>query len=740
MVYIDSMSAGWTIACLLLIASGVYMAMLAVRVGKFAPNWLGRSFGALAAGIAIWSVGYGFELLAADLPGKMFWAKVQYLGIVSTPASWLFVALAYSRRERWLSGRLIVLLGIVPAITLALVWTNQLHGLIWSRVATLPVSTQSVLDVDYGPMFWVGATYAYVLMLAATLLMAKELVDTPALFRSQRIILLVAAGCPWFGNVLHLVRIGWLSGIDPTPFGFWVSAVAVAYGLHRRRLVELAPMARRAVFGFMDAGAIILDLEGRVLDLNPAAEGILGPPRTSVVGRPVGTWLPDAVDMLHPPSTQRAGYATVTHDSGTTSHYESRLYPIRGVDESSIIARLLILDEVTQQVEALEALEQTQKRFEELVESIPGIVWEVQIDPLRHTFVSNQAEKLLGYPTAEWLADPSFWSDHIHPDDRDWARDFGRRMERAGRPHELEYRMIHADGTAVWFRDIVDAPLPGMNLLRGISVDITERKRLEQQLQQLDRLEAIDRLAAGIAHDFNNLLTAISMYGQLAADSLEPTHPAHAEVGEITAACDRAADLARRFLVADRDEIRRPRPVLLNDVVLQLEPMLRRLLGEGTTLRMQLAADLYQVNIDPAQVEQVVMNLATNAQHAMPGGGCLTIATVNVKLDSAVPVSGPGIEAGSYAVLRVTDTGEGMSAERQARIFEPFFTTKPIDVGTGLGLATVDRVMRQTGGHIDVVSTLGEGATFELYFPAMSQIAESPSLRALRMHSTRRDR
>ncbi len=722
------MLPGWTVlAGVALFGSSLYIGAVAARVWRFVPNWLGVSFGALAGGICIWNVGYGFEILSPDLGGKIFWAKFQYVGILSTPVAWLFVALSYTRRERWLGSRVVMGLSAVPVLMLLLVWTNELHGLIWSRVALLATTSYPMLDVDYGPVFWISTAYAYVLMAIAAAVVAEEIATTARLFRAQRFVLLIAAICPWFGNMLHLAGLAWLRGVDPTPFGFCVSAVAVGYGLQRRRLVELAPMARRAMFEFIDAGAIILDLEGRVLDLNPAAEKILGV-HESVFGRPIETWFCNSRPLLEEPhGVLRASQRNFTNAAGRTGHYELALYPIRGLD-GDVFARLLVIDEATRRVEALDALDESQRRFEALIESIPGIVWEARLEPLEFTFVSSKTEALLGYPATRWTDDANFWIERMHPEDRDWVLDFVEEMERAGRAHEFEYRMIHADGTPVWFRDVVGAPGPDTMLLSGIMVDITERKRLEQHVQQVDRLETIDRFAAGMAHDFNNLVTAITVYGELAKDSLDPGHPACAEVDGIIAACDRAAELTGTLLTASRAAGGEPRPMELNDILVKLEPMLQRLVGDDIALDMNLTRDLRRVTADPADVEQLIMNLATNARDAMPFGGQLTIATTTATLPGAADERGPPEDAASYTVLVVGDTGVGMSQDDQARIFDPFFTTKTGVAGTGLGLTSVGRVVRQIGGTIEVASAVGDGSVFKIYFPGRSRIAESPDL------------
>jgi signal transduction histidine kinase/ActR/RegA family two-component response regulator len=246
--------------------------------------------------------------------------------------------------------------------------------------------------------------------------------------------------------------------------------------------------------------------------------------------------------------------------------------------------------------------------------------------------------------------------------------------------------------------------------------DVTEQRRLESQLAQAQRLEAVGQLAGGIAHDFNNLLTAIRGYAQLAAESLAEGEQARDDIEQVIRAADRAADLTRQLLAFSRRQVLQPQVVDPAEIVASISPMLRRLLGEHIelTTRAQIAAG--SIRVDPSQFEQVIVNLALNARDAMPEGGRLTIETSNVELDAAYAANHADTNAGSYVALVVSDTGTGMDAATKVRIFDPFFTTKESG-GTGMGLATVYGIVRQSGGSIYVYSEPGHGTSFKLYLP-----------------------
>jgi PAS domain S-box-containing protein len=252
--------------------------------------------------------------------------------------------------------------------------------------------------------------------------------------------------------------------------------------------------------------------------------------------------------------------------------------------------------------------------------------------------------------------------------------------------------------------------------------DLTEQRRAEAalklseaQLRQAQKMEAVGRLAGGVAHDFNNVLTAIFGYADLLIDSFEPHHPGRADLLEIKRAAERAANLTRQLLAFSRKQVLQPRRVVVNTVVANMEPLLRRLVGDDVELHIELDGTAGEVRADPGQLEQVLMNLAVNARDAMPDGGQLSISTANELITAEAAGGRDGFEPGAFVRLDVTDTGEGIPENVRRHIFEPFFTTKEQGKGTGLGLATVYGIVKQSGGWIYVSSEPGAGTTFSIY-------------------------
>ena len=305
-----------------------------------------------------------------------------------------------------------------------------------------------------------------------------------------------------------------------------------------------------------------------------------------------------------------------------------------------------------------------------------------------------------------------------------------------GTPYDLDLDLITATGRRISVRatGIATMEQGRTTKITGVFHDVTERKRIEAQLSQSQRLEAVGQLAGGIAHDFNNLLTAIRGYSELAQRGLEEDDPRRSDIDEVIANADRAAALTRQLLAFSRNQVLQPQVLDPAAIVESIVPMLCRLLGEHVELASHQAPGLGCITVDPSQLEQVIVNLAVNARDAMPDGGKLTIELSNVEFDPAYMASHPGAVPGPYLLLAVSDTGIGMDEETRVRIFEPFFTTKESGHGTGMGLATVYGIVKQSGGFIYVYSEPGHGTTFRIYLPRVTEerpaaVTENPAVR-----------
>jgi PAS domain S-box-containing protein len=376
-------------------------------------------------------------------------------------------------------------------------------------------------------------------------------------------------------------------------------------------------------------------------------------------------------------------------------------------------------------------LRAAEARYRTLVERLPAITYiaELGAGGAWH-YVSPQIETMLGFSPAEWLSDPMNWMNHIYPEDREVALAAEKLFQETHELFQAEYRMCARDGRLLWFRDegVLLHETDGQGLLmQGVMHDITERKRLEDQLRHSQKMEAVGQLAGGVAHDFNNLLMLIQAHNEHLRDRLAADDPARKDALEIENAVTRAASLTGQLLAFSRKQVLRPKVLDLNAVLADVAEMLHRLIGENIEVNIAPGRSLGRVKADPGQMEQIILNLAVNSRDAMPNGGKLTIETRDVELDENGSRSHEGAPAGKYVMLAVSDTGSGMDTETQARMFEPFFTTKAPGKGTGLGLATVYGVVRHSDGWIWVDSEPGRGTTFKIHLPRVeeSRVEES---------------
>ena len=314
----------------------------------------------------------------------------------------------------------------------------------------------------------------------------------------------------------------------------------------------------------------------------------------------------------------------------------------------------------------------------------------------------------------------------VHPDDRERVDKTVQNVLRpgSGGQYAAEYRTVGIDdrierSLSAVGRVFFDSQGRAARFV-GVTLDITEHKRLEDQFRQAQKLESIGRLAGGVAHDFNNVLTVISGYAQMVLDELAVQHPLREPVKQISEAAARATGLSRQLLTFSRRQVSEPKNFVLNDLVRDIEKMLQRLIGEDIDLVLALEPEAGVVRADPGQMEQVIMNLVVNAKDAMPNGGKLLIETSKFLVDEQYAHIHLAVRPGTYVMLAVSDTGVGMSPEVKAHIFEPFFTTKEKGKGTGLGLSTVYGIVRQSEGAIWVYSEPGQGATFKMLFPEVA--------------------
>jgi PAS domain S-box-containing protein len=373
---------------------------------------------------------------------------------------------------------------------------------------------------------------------------------------------------------------------------------------------------------------------------------------------------------------------------------------------STLEAREVALRESTAQL--LEAM---------TVARMSSWVWDVEAGTLSWGGEEGRVFGAAGRPRDARLQS---FLDVVHPSDKANVEEGLRRAAQSRQRCDLDFRVVDPGGQTRWLtlrgQAAAESGSGGTRVV-GLVMDVTDRRQLEEQLLQSQKLEAIGRLAGGVAHDFNNLLTGIMGYAGFALKSITPDHPARNDVIEIERAGERAAALTGQLLSYARRQMVAPKLVQLDQLMQNLENLLKRLLGEDISLETRYESDLWPARIDPGQFEQVIINLAVNGRDAMPTGGRLTIETRNCTLDEEYAAQHPEVTRGDYVMMAVTDTGHGIDTVTQARIFEPFFTTKEQGKGTGLGLAVIYGIVKQAAGHVWVYSEPGKGTTFKVLLP-----------------------
>jgi two-component system cell cycle sensor histidine kinase/response regulator CckA len=469
--------------------------------------------------------------------------------------------------------------------------------------------------------------------------------------------------------------------------------------------------------------------EGDFIDVNPAMVAMLGYwNRETLLATPATSLYADPADLRRWTAQKVGDVRLLDLDvqlrraDGSVIWVRDTTHVKRAPDGTALLYEG-VLEDITDRVEAEHALQANERRLNQILEAAPLGIF-VTDDAGTPVFVNAAAQKLLGVGAvsgrglgelAETYSVYLAGTDQLYPVER---MPLARALKgETAAVDDMEIR----EGGRVISLNVQGAPVLDHEgkVVAAVAAfsDTTEKRSLEAQLRQASKMEAVGQLAGGVAHDFNNLLTVIMSYSAMLLERLDPADCDHEDVREIAAAADRAAGLTRQLLAFSRQQVMQPRVMSINDVIGDLEKMLRRLIGEDVELVITLDHDVAEINADPGQLEQVLMNLVVNARDAMPAGGRLSISTSNSALSAESATGALHPPEGEYVMLAVGDTGTGMTREVQQRLFDPFFTTKDQGRGTGLGLSTVYGIVKQSGGEIYVYSEVGEGSTFKVYFP-----------------------
>jgi len=659
------------------------------------------------------------------------------IGLLWVAASMTLVSRITGLEARWFARAIVATL----LVTAAANFFAPLNGVVTGVGTMVSPWGETIALVQRQTSWWMAPLYIAVLGA-----FAYGLAGAVRLWRRDRIGAglaglaagggLVACIGALFADVGHMS----LPYFGDAPASVW--AVLMATVLSREyadRGERLAAGERRfhAVFDQASELVFLTRTDGTLIQANRSALAAAGATQEAVAGVPL--W--DTPWWNHDPQLQdRLKGAVRDAARGSPVKFEATHPRLDGSLSSADCSFSAVRDgrgdvtmlvsesrDVTERVRAHEALLMSGARYRTLIDSAPEAIVVLDVATGHFADCNQQACEMFGVPvTALREMGVLDISPAVQPDGRESrvaARAFLAEAIAGGRPtFEWTHRTVAG-------RDfpcevcLVKLPDPDRTLIRGSLTDITQRRVLEEQLRQSQKMEAVGRLAGGVAHDFNNLLTVITLSSHLLLEEMEAGKPRLAHVRDIADAADRATALTRQLLAFGRKAVLAPKVLDINDVVRDAESMLRRLLGEDVQLVVDLAPTACSVTIDPGHLGQVLMNLSVNARDAMPVGGTLTIATANLAPQSSTAFDQD--DAPRQVRLEVTDTGTGMTPDVVAQIFEPFFTSKGAGKGTGLGLAVVHGIVEQSGGHIDVHSAPGVGTTFAIHLPATKPSASA---------------
>ncbi len=499
-----------------LLAASVLSAVLSLYSWRHRRVPAAPALALLLLGACVWSASYGAELSNPTLPGQIFWAKAKYLGVGMVPLAWLSFALQYTGRGRLLTSRVLALLTLEPILTLLLVSTNEAHGLIWSRVTPVPAGPPIM---QYGPGFWVHVAYSYTVLFVSTVLLLRTLLTSLHVYRRYVGAVLIAVLAPWLSNALYVLRVGPAARLDLTPLAFTVTGVAFAWALFRLRFLDVVPVAREAVFDGLEDAVFVLDVNGRVVDINPAGEQILLRRAWEVVGQAAEQVFAARADLVDAfCDVHETSVEVLLQRDGKPRDYELRISPLRQ-QSGAPAGRLVILRDITEHKRLLaeQAASRTEARFRALVQHSTDLIAIVDAEA-RIRYHSPAIERVAG-ASAEQIKGTDLVS-LAHPGDAKRVRKtLAALAARPGTSVLMEWRIRHRDGSERWL-ETVATNLLEQSEVQGLvlnSRDVSERKALESERTEKARLEGVLLAARTMEHELNNRLSLTVGYAELLA-------------------------------------------------------------------------------------------------------------------------------------------------------------------------------------------------------------------------------
>lgn len=675
----------------------------------------------LAAAVTEWSIGYALEIAGADLPTKVIWGKIQYIGIVLVPLMWMGFAFHHANRAKWLTTRTLILLSIVPALTFILVLTTERHGLVWSQIGITQTGAFSALDVSYGIWFWIHTTYSYVLLLIGTVIVIRSIGRMTGIYRRQAAVLLLAVMAPWIGNALYLSGYSPVPSLDLTPFAFTVTVVAFTLGIFGFQLVDLSPIARTAVVDEMESGMIVLDLSNRIVDINPSALKSIGATGPQVLGRNAREVLAAWPELTSKYSkVMEATTDEITIGSGPDQQwYELQLTPLHN-HRGGMVGRVVTVANITARKQAEILLVESEARYRQIVESASDIIYRTDIHG-RFTYANPIAMRLMGFRSESDVIGKHFLEFAASDQRRDLKRFYDRQFLSGEKNTYYEFSAITTDGREIWLGQNVQIIEDGTRIVgfQAVARDITELKRTQEELarardQALEASRLKSQLLTKVSHELRTPLGGILGYAELlhidafgplnekqenaAAQIIESTHYLTKLVNELLDEAQINAKTIRLYMeyLSPRDLLQRVETGM--SVLIQ-----KKNLDVSIRIDPELPEKIYG---DEQRLEQILVNLVANA--------------INFTQQGRIGISMFRCDQDQWA-FEVSDTGEGIPEEAREYIFEPFRqvdnSTTGNRRGTGLGLSITRQLVELMKGRITLTSEVGKGSTFTVVLP-----------------------
>jgi PAS domain S-box-containing protein len=641
-------------------------ALFTYRLRRVRGAWY-LTFVCLAA--SVWAASEGMLYLGLDIKSNILITKLQYLGITPLPPLALLFVISIFGFEYLINRTRLLLLFLIAMIIIILIWTNPIHKLIFTDYYTIDSGPFPMLGLKHGLLWWIITFYHYSLIAILSVVVLFEVFSSASFHRSQAVLILVAVTVVWGLNAVYVSGNSPVPNMDIGPLAFTLVAASMAWGFFRYSLLDILPIARSEIFRGLNDAILVIDEKDRIMDINPAAESMFGIGVTEAIGQGALQFLGD-----HPQLHRLLGEMRPTEVCLITEGQE-RVYDFRGSalkdKRGAMLGRMIVLRNITDRKQTKEALKESEKRFRDISYSMADWIWEVDNNG-RYTFTSGIIKDILGYPPEELIGKTPF---DLMPEDE--AKRIGEVFNKIVSEKKpivyLENWNLTKEGKKICLLTNGVPMFDENGVLigyRGVDKDITEAKHIEEekiqlqtQLVQAQKMEAIGTLAGGIAHDFNNILAAIIGYAELAKVKAPEDSKVLPNLDQILKSGNRATTLIQQILAFSRKQELEQKPLQLKYIVKESLNFLRSTLPTDIEIKEDIAKDVGIVNADPTQMQQVIMNLCTNAGHAMQEeGGVLAVGLANVGLDDIAAAQYLDMNHYPYLNLSVSDTGHGMTS------------------------------------------------------------------------------